>query len=303
MAIHSHKNEVGNGASLRSPHHYAFTLVELLVTIAVIAILASLILPSLSSGKQKAQAIHCMGTQRQLALLFKSAIDDDGGAFAGGIDFRNSAQQNFWATVWGDINRVPLCPAAPIRQDSSLSKISPTGAALYGGAFNAAWRFRGSRGTFSSDRTWWFFVDPTQTIQKEKAGSYCANRWIAGPQPALIGEPFGFEGDVKNSAITPVFGDGVIGTMIWGTPTAGDLPPEDLATGDSTGRNGMGSFIIPRHGSRPPRIASMSSSKEKLPGAIIVSFYDGHVELIPLERLWTLNWHKNYEPPKKRPGS
>ena len=37
-------------------------------------------------------------------------------------------------------------------------------------------------------------------------------------------------------------------------------------------------------------------------GEINVSFYDGHVEQVKLERLWQLSWHKDYEPPAKRPG-
>jgi prepilin-type processing-associated H-X9-DG protein len=39
-----------------------------------------------------------------------------------------------------------------------------------------------------------------------------------------------------------------------------------------------------------------------LPGAINVSFYDGHVEQVKLERLWQLSWHRDYVPPPKRPG-
>jgi prepilin-type N-terminal cleavage/methylation domain-containing protein/prepilin-type processing-associated H-X9-DG protein len=45
-----------------------FTLVELLVTIAVLAVLASLILPALASAKAKAQGMMCMNNHRQLSL-------------------------------------------------------------------------------------------------------------------------------------------------------------------------------------------------------------------------------------------
>jgi hypothetical protein len=32
-----------------------------------------------------------------------------------------------------------------------------------------------------------------------------------------------------------------------------------------------------------------------------VSFADGHVEVVRLENLWQLYWHKGYEPPATRP--
>ena len=43
-------------------------------------------------------------------------------------------------------------------------------------------------------------------------------------------------------------------------------------------------------------------SDQKLPGAINIAFYDGHVEQVQLERLWSLYWHKDYVAPEKRPG-
>ncbi len=237
-----------------------FTLVELLVVIAVIALLIAILLPTLEQARIRTRAVICQSNLKQWNVIWTMFLDDTGGSFGLSDYHAYPGEKPYW---WYDyyirpeIEDIRFCPMAKEIAD-------PTGQNIMnsrGGKFLA-----------------WGRLGPFGTKEYDMYGSYGLNAWIHVYFGLVSIAPITCYDcwdtiDVPSPDNVPLWFDcGSLNTHLFDDQIGPPSSETMVVTIDAQ------SCIIDRHN-----------------GGINCLFMDSSVRKVGLKELWTLKWHRNFD--------
>ena len=274
------------------PPNHAFTRTDLIVIIAIISVVVILAPLRLSnsgnsqsaiSNAQRAHRLQCLVNVKQLADAQLMYAADNGGKFCPSyLDYNSGELKNVWmgalADYHGRTNGEWLCPSATNPPPRS-----------YKGTADTAWAYTDQMADITTGGSYAIngYLGLGRNYQQTREGTFS------------VRNVFYEKSAVRRPALTPVFCDAIY----WNcrleetdAPSRNLYQPQGIVAAKRAFK--LLTQFIARHGDFPASEAPRELSSDVLPGAINIAFVDGHAETVQLENLWTLYWHKNWNPKK-----
>ena len=248
-----------------------FTLIELLVVISIIALLMSVLMPSLQRVKKQAKMVVCQSNLKQWGLMWSFYLSDNNYLFIEGLSGTESGASNIWINalkpyymakqkeVSAGAGKLRLCPMAT----KIASEVT-------------------DRWISGDPHIAWGYLPQAHEHGELTYGSYGMNHWLCDLRtPKEPVWPMAYHwrtSNVRDAANIPILSD-----AWWASfrPRAYDEPPP-YATGAiiESGMNNMRRFCIDRHDNH----------------SINFLFLDNTVRSVDLKSLWGENmvWHRSW---------